>query len=89
MRLSELLKVEVRTESGRKLGHPHDVRANLGASALRVTGLVVGRFGILERVGIAAPESAGRVRAHEALPWSAVVRADRGGIVVRDDAVAE
>jgi sporulation protein YlmC with PRC-barrel domain len=82
--VSELLGLGVKTESGESLGHVHDVRGELGARSLRVTGLVVGRLGLLERIGIGAPESAQRVRGHDVVPWSAVVRADRRGVVVRD-----
>jgi hypothetical protein len=84
VKLSDLLGVVVRTESGDPLGHVHDVRGELGARSLRVTGLVVGRIGLLERIGIGAPESGARVRGHDVVPWSAVVRADRRGVVVRD-----
>ena len=55
MRLSELLGLEVQTESGESLGHVYDVRGELGARSLRVTGLVVGKLGLLERLGIGAP----------------------------------
>jgi sporulation protein YlmC with PRC-barrel domain len=84
VRVSSLLGAEVRTESGERLGHVHDVRAKLTASSLRVMGLVVGRYGVLERLGIGAPRSAARIRAHDVVPWSAVIRADRRGVVVRD-----
>ena len=84
MRLSEVLGLPVRTEGGTSLGHVHDVRAELRPRTLRVTGLVVGRWGMLERLGIGAPESGARIRAHDVVPWSAVVRLDRRGIVVRD-----
>jgi sporulation protein YlmC with PRC-barrel domain len=84
MRVSELLRLDVRTESGEKLGRVHDVRAELTTRSLKVTGLVVGRLGLLERLGIGAPESRGRIRTHDLIVWSAVVRADRRGIVVRD-----
>jgi sporulation protein YlmC with PRC-barrel domain len=84
MKLSDLLGASVHTESGERLGHVHDVRAELTASSLRITGLVVGGFGLLERLGLGAPESQDRIRSHDVVPWSAVVRADRRGIVVRD-----
>jgi sporulation protein YlmC with PRC-barrel domain len=84
VRLSELLGLEVRTESGDSLGHVYDVRGELGARSLNVVGLVVGRRGLLERLGIAAPARRERLRTHDAVPWSAVVRADRRGVVVRD-----
>jgi len=46
---------------------------------------VVGKLGLLERLGIGAPESGARIRTRDVVPWSAVVRADRRAIVVRDD----
>jgi sporulation protein YlmC with PRC-barrel domain len=84
MRLSDLLGSEVRTESGDKLGHVHDVRAELTRQSLKVTGLVVGGAGLLERLGIGAPRTRARIRAHDTVPWSAVIRADRRGVVVED-----
>jgi sporulation protein YlmC with PRC-barrel domain len=84
MRVSELLNLEVRTESGEGLGRVHDLRAELTTRSLKMTGICVGTWGLLERLGIRSPESSGRAHAHDVVPWSAVVRADRRGIVVRD-----
>jgi sporulation protein YlmC with PRC-barrel domain len=84
MRASDLLGVSVRTESGERLGRVHDLRGELTSRSLKVTGLVVGGAGILERLGIGAPQSAARIRTKDVVPWDAVVRADRRGIVVRD-----
>jgi sporulation protein YlmC with PRC-barrel domain len=84
MRVSDLLNVEVRTESGERLGRVHDLRAELTPRTLTVNGLVVGGLGLLERLGVGAPESGDPIRTHDVVPWSAVVRADRRGIVVRD-----
>jgi sporulation protein YlmC with PRC-barrel domain len=83
-RLSQLLGTGVRTESGRQLGCVRDVRAELRPRSVAITALVVGRYGFLERLGIGAPESRGRNLRRDVVPWSAVVRADAGGIVVRD-----
>lgn len=84
MRLSDLLGLEVRSESGERLGHVHDVRGDLGTQGLRVTGLVVGHTGILERLGIGAPHTQTRIRADTAISWEMVISADRRGVVVRD-----
>lgn len=84
MKLSDLLSLEVRTESGDKLGRVHDVRGELSSRSLKVTGLVVGKLGLLERLGFGAPESTQRISTHDVVPWSAVIRADRRGIVVKD-----
>lgn len=86
MRFTDLLDAEVATESGRTLGRVHDLRAELTPRTLKITGLVVGPAGVLERLGIGAPESGARIRTKDVVPWSAVLRADRSRIVVRDDA---
>ena len=79
--LSSLLQRKVVTESGESLGRCHDLRGELTASTLRVTGLCVGRRGWLERLGVSGHD------AHETVPWDAVVRIDGKHIVVRDDAL--
>jgi sporulation protein YlmC with PRC-barrel domain len=84
MRVSDLLNVEVRTQSGERLGRVHDLRAELTPQTLKVKGLVVGGLGLLERLGVGAPKSGARIRTRDVVPWSAVIRADRRGIVVRD-----
>jgi sporulation protein YlmC with PRC-barrel domain len=84
VRLSDLLGVSVRTESGDSLGRVHDVRAELTSRSLKVTGVVVGKLGLLERLGLGAPGSALRIRSHDVVEWSRVVRADRRGVVVKD-----
>ena len=89
MRLSELIGLPVRTESDDSLGRVHDVRAELTPRTLKVTGLVVGRLGLLERLGLGAPTSAARLRTRDVIPWQDVVRADRRGVVVRERASAD
>jgi sporulation protein YlmC with PRC-barrel domain len=78
MRLSELLGREVVSESGLRLGHVHEVRGELVEGHLRVTGLVAGKLGILERYGMGTQGSGGptraKVRGHPAIPWERVVR---------------
>jgi len=84
--LSSLCGRKIVTESGEALGRCHDVRAELGASRLRVTGLVLGRKGHLEHFGIGAQASASaeRVRDTDVIPWKDIVRFEAGRIVVRD-----
>lgn len=86
MKLSELLGLRVSTESGERLGHVHDVRADLTPRSVKVKGILVGRIGLLERLGLGAPHSTFRRHGPALIPWSAVVRADRHGVVVTDDA---
>jgi hypothetical protein len=84
VRLSDLIGVRVRTESGKQLGRVHDLRAELGAGPPKVTGVVTGRLGLLERLGIGAPTSAARLRTRDVIAWADVARADRRGVIVRD-----
>jgi sporulation protein YlmC with PRC-barrel domain len=88
---SSLRSRKIVTESGRDLGRCHDLRGELTASSLRVTGLVVGRRGYLEHFGLGAQASASpnRVRDIDVIPWKAIVRLDGDVIVVRDDAADE
>jgi sporulation protein YlmC with PRC-barrel domain len=87
MRLSELLKREVVGESGRRMGHVHEVRGELVGDRLRVIGLVAGELGILERYGVGTHGSGGpdqaKVHGHPIIPWERVISVGTK-IVVRD-----
>jgi sporulation protein YlmC with PRC-barrel domain len=87
MRLSVLLNRKVVTESGRRLGRVHDVRGELVAGRVRVTGLIAGKLGILERYGVATHGSGGprqtKVHGHPVISWDRVVRVG-SEVVVRD-----
>ena len=87
MRLGELLGREVVTESGERLGRVHDVQGELEEGRLRVTALVAGAPGILERFGVGAAGKGGARRAkrhgHAAMAWERVVRVGPE-VVVRD-----
>jgi hypothetical protein len=61
-------------------------RGELTPRTLKVTGLVVGHLGLLERLGLGAPRSLARLRTEDVIPWTDVIRADRRGVVVRDGA---
>ena len=50
--LSSLQQRKVVTESGESLGRLYDLRGELTARTLRVTGLVTGAPGLLEHLGI-------------------------------------
>jgi sporulation protein YlmC with PRC-barrel domain len=76
-RFTSLVGREVVTEGGRQLGACHDLRGPLAERSLRVTELVVGRRGLLERLGI-------RRGPRDAVAWDAVVRIGGRKIVVRD-----
>jgi sporulation protein YlmC with PRC-barrel domain len=87
MTLGELLNREAVTESGRRLGRLHDLRGELAGDRLRVTGLVAGGPGVLERFGVGTHGSGGprqaKVHGHSAVPWKRVIRVG-SKIVVRD-----
>ena len=85
MRLGELLGLEVVTESGGRVGRVRDVQGELEEGRLRVTGLVAGAPGILERLGIGASGKGAARRAkrhgHAAIAWERVVRVGRNEVV--------
>jgi sporulation protein YlmC with PRC-barrel domain len=83
--LSSIHKRKIRTEEGRELGRCYDLRAELTPSGLRITGLVVGRYGRLEHFGVRgqAGASSERVRDSDVIPWDAIVRFEADSIVVR------
>lgn len=84
MRLGELLNREVVGESGQRLGRVHDVRGELVGGRLRVTGLITGQRGILERYGIGTVRGGrAKVHGHLVIPWKRVARVG-SEIVVRD-----
>ena len=76
---SSFLRRTVVTESGKKLGRCRDLRGELTASSLRVTGLYVGRYAWLEHLGI------GIHRPSTVVPWDAVLDLEGKRIVVRDE----
>jgi sporulation protein YlmC with PRC-barrel domain len=85
--LSSFIGRDIVTDTGRHVGHCHDLRGELTSSSLRVTALVVGTGGWLEHFGIGAQASASpqRVKDMDTVPWDAVVRIEGSRIVVRED----
>jgi sporulation protein YlmC with PRC-barrel domain len=67
----------VRTVSGRRLGHVHDVRCEHRGTRTAVTHLVYGRRGLLERLGF-------RVVRREAIPWKQVIEVREDSVIVAD-----
>ena len=86
IRASDLIGCELCTESGERLGHVHDLRAELADGHWRLSGLVLGRRGMSARlVGTGAdPLISG-----EMIAWEAVSRLEVGSIIVRDGTASE
>jgi sporulation protein YlmC with PRC-barrel domain len=87
MRLSQLLHRKVVTESGRRLGHVHDVRAERHGDRLVVTAVLVGSRAYLEHfgLGLGAGRQGTKLRTSaRTIPWESVVRFAAGTLVVRD-----
>jgi hypothetical protein len=70
-----------------RLGRVHDVRGELVGGRLRVTGLIAGKLGILERYGVATHGSGGpgqaKVHGHPVIAWERVVHVG-SEVVIRD-----
>jgi sporulation protein YlmC with PRC-barrel domain len=87
MRLSELLHRKVVTESGRRLGHVHDLRAEQRGDRLVVTAVLIGRRAYLEHfgLGVDAGTQGTKLRTSaRSVPWDSVVRFSSGTLIVRD-----
>jgi sporulation protein YlmC with PRC-barrel domain len=80
--LSSILRRQVVTDTGRSLGRCYDLRGELSANRLRITGLTVGRRGLFEHLGIREQKPP------TVVPWSSVVRIEGKRIIVRDSAAA-
>jgi sporulation protein YlmC with PRC-barrel domain len=82
IRASDLLGCVVRTEAGSKLGRVHDLRVRRDGPEWLLVGLVVGRGGLIARLGNGGgePRVPGRL-----VPWQSIVALADGAITVRDD----
>ena len=85
IRASDLIGCKVRTESGRKLGRVHDLRAHASADGWLLMGLVVGSGGMRERLGGGRDRPLG---GGDVVAWDAIARLDDGLVTVRDEVVA-
>jgi sporulation protein YlmC with PRC-barrel domain len=81
MRVSDLLSKKVVTEDGRGLGRVWDVRVECEREgSYRVTGLVLGRRGLLLRIARRSTEDPHR---DALLPWEQLVAVEDERIVAR------
>jgi hypothetical protein len=94
MRLSDIVGARVFTESGRKLGRVHEVRVTRRSPGSDdhtqlgwlVAGVVVGKRGLLERLGVRGAKRGDPTIGSDVLPWDDIVSIEDGRAVVRDRA---
>jgi sporulation protein YlmC with PRC-barrel domain len=86
IRASDLLGCVVHTESGKKVGRVHDLRAKTTQDDCLLVGLVVGRGGMLARL---VGDGIGRrgCNSGNLIPWEMVTRLADGHIIVRDSSL--
>lgn len=83
MRASDLVGCVLRTESGKRLGRVHDLRARRSGDGWELVGLVVGGGGMLARlVGVSGADPLVR---GDVIPWRAVTALGDGLITVSDE----
>jgi sporulation protein YlmC with PRC-barrel domain len=82
IRASDLIGCTLQTQSGKRLGRVHDLRARSISDGWELEGLVVGRSGIATRlIGDNAPHPLVK---GEVIPWRSVTAIEEGLITVRD-----
>lgn len=89
MLISDFLEAKVEDEDGRELGRVHDVRVEEllqrtpDGHRLKVVGLVVGRRGIRERLGLDTGRTSKPKVDRDLIPWDHVLEVDVAGGRVR------
>ena len=83
IRASDLTGCEVRTESGERVGRVHDLRLQAdGSGTWRLIGIVVGRRGMFERLGVTSAPRPDPVVYGELIPWRSISRVEEGRITI-------
>lgn len=83
IRASDLIGCVARTQSGKRLGRVHDLRAHAVNDRWQLVGLVVGRGGMVARlVGDTGPDP---LVHGDVIPWQAITALGDGLVIVRDE----
>jgi sporulation protein YlmC with PRC-barrel domain len=83
IRASELLGCVVRTESGKKLGRVHDLRAKTTNGSCVLAALIVGRAGMFARFTGGGTRGK-HTHGGNLVPWQSITHLADGQITVRD-----
>jgi hypothetical protein len=86
MLATDVMGCRLQTESGELRGHVFDIRLRRDGERWRVVGLVIGRRGLLERLGFTDAKRIEPVAHHDLYDWDAVVAVADGVVVVRESA---
>jgi sporulation protein YlmC with PRC-barrel domain len=86
IRASDLIGCVVETQSGERLGRVHDLRAEADEGRLTLTGLVIGRGGMLARLTGSGPDP---LVSGDTIPWRAIASLSDGLVVVCDGAASD
>ncbi len=84
IRASDLIGCVLQTESGKRLGRVHDLRAQAVDDSWKLVGLVVGRGGMAARLIGTSQDPLVR---GDMIPWRAVTGLKDGLVTVRDETV--
>jgi sporulation protein YlmC with PRC-barrel domain len=81
IRASDLIGCVVQSESGKRLGRVHDLRARAVDGGWQLDALIVGRGGMLARMTGSGPDPLVR---GDVIPWDAVTELADGLVRTRD-----
>jgi sporulation protein YlmC with PRC-barrel domain len=82
IRASDLIGCELRTESGKRLGRVHDLRARSITGGWELEGLVIAHAGIATR--LIGDNGLDPLVKGDVIPWPSVTAIEDGLITVRD-----
>jgi sporulation protein YlmC with PRC-barrel domain len=81
IRASDLIGCAVRSESGKRIGRVHDLRARAINDGWQLDGLIVGRRGMSARMTGSGSDPLVR---GDVIPWSAITALEDGLVRIRD-----
>jgi sporulation protein YlmC with PRC-barrel domain len=81
IRASDLVGCALQTESGERLGHVHDLRAQAVDGGWTLVGLVIGQGGMAARLIGSGPDPLTR---GDVIPWHTITELKDGLVIVHD-----
>lgn len=83
IRASDLIGCALQTQSGKRLGHVHDLRAHAADDGWKLVGLVISQGGMAARLIGSGPDP---LTTGEVIPWHTITDLKDGLVIIREEA---